>query len=69
MQEKLRREVQSVVGSEEIVTPSHISNMPYLRNCIKETLRYMYISLPCSQYCVHFLPVSDCTLQLQMQEL
>ena len=40
VQEKLRSEVQSVVGTEEVVTPIHINKMPYLRNCIKETLRY-----------------------------
>ena len=38
-QEKLRSEVQQVVGSENIVTPTHISQMSYLRSCIKETMR------------------------------
>ena len=41
VQEKLRSEVQSVVGTEEVVTPIHINKMPYLRNCFKETLRYV----------------------------
>ena len=39
-QERLRREVQGVVGSSDVVTPDHISKMPYLHNCVKETLRY-----------------------------
>ena len=40
VQEKLRSEVLRVVGREEkMVTSTHISNMPYLRSCIKETLR------------------------------
>ena len=40
VQEKLRREVQDVVGEEELVTPQHIQNMHYLRDVIKETMRY-----------------------------
>ena len=40
VQEKLRGEVMAVVGGEETVTPAHINRMPYLRHCIKETLRY-----------------------------
>ena len=39
-QDRLRSEVLAVVGSEEVVTPTHINNMSYLRNCIKESLRY-----------------------------
>ena len=66
VQEKLRREVQSVVGSEEIVTTSHISNMPYLRNCIKETLRY-FTSLH-RVTSLTIMHVSDCTLLVQIQE-
>ena len=34
----LRSEVLRVVGREEkMVTPTHISNMPYFRNCVKGT--------------------------------
>ena len=39
VQAKLRRQIQSVVGDDRVVTPAHISEMPYLRNCVKETLR------------------------------
>ena len=39
VQEKLRSEVQSVMGSDEMVTPAHIQRMPYLRDCFKESLR------------------------------
>ena len=39
VQEKLRSEVQSVVGSDEMVTPAHIHRMPYLRDCFKESHR------------------------------
>ena len=39
VQEKLRREVQDVVGKEEVVTPQHIQDMHYLRDTIKETMR------------------------------
>ena len=39
VQVKLRDEVMQVVGDNEIVTLAHIHSMPYLRNCIKETLR------------------------------
>lgn len=37
-QEKLREEIRSVIGKEEL-TLSHIQKMTYLRNCIKESLR------------------------------
>ena len=40
VQEKLRSEVMGVVGEEKMVSPAHINRMPYLRHCIKETLRY-----------------------------
>ncbi len=39
VQEKLRREVHDVVGTEVRVTPEHIQNLHYLRDCIKETQR------------------------------
>jgi len=39
VQEKLREEVMSVVGQDELVTPQHIQDMQYLRNTIKETTR------------------------------
>lgn len=39
VQEKLRGEVQSVVGSDSTVTPEHIQRMPYIKDCIKETMR------------------------------
>ena len=40
VQEKLRREVQDVVGKEAVVTPQHVQDMHYLRDTIKETMRY-----------------------------
>ena len=39
VQIKLRNEIMKVVGDNEIVTPAYIHSMPYLRNCVKETLR------------------------------
>ena len=39
VQDKLREEVQRVVGDDEVVTPQHIQEMHYLRDCIKETQR------------------------------
>ena len=39
-QEKLRSEVQQVVGDSEMVTPEHVGRMPYLRHVVKETQRY-----------------------------
>ena len=39
-QERLRREVQGVVGSSDVVTPDHIGKMSYLYNCINEIHRY-----------------------------
>lgn len=39
VQERLRSEVQKVVGSEDTVTLDHISKMPFLRDTVKETLR------------------------------
>ena len=40
-QEKLRSEVKQVVGESEIVTPEHVGRMPYLRNVVRETQRYL----------------------------
>lgn len=39
VQERLREEVQRVVGGDQVVTPQHIQDMHYLRDTIKETLR------------------------------
>ena len=46
VQEKVRSEVLKVVGSEDVVTPAHISKMPYLRDTLKETMRYL-VELDC----------------------
>ena len=40
VQDKLRKEVQEVMGQDPLVTPRHIQDMPYLRDTIKETMRY-----------------------------
>ena len=37
--EKLKREVQDVVGNEAVVTTQHIKDMRYLKDIIKETMR------------------------------
>ena len=50
VQERLRSEVQEVVGSADIVTPDHIAKMPYLKNTIKETLRSVKLIY---QYTMH----------------
>ena len=39
VQEKLREEVQRVVGEDAVVTPQHIQDMHYLRDTIKESMR------------------------------
>ena len=39
VQERLRAEVQRVVGEDAVVTPQHIQDMHYLRDTIKETMR------------------------------
>ncbi len=39
VQEKLRAEVQRVVGEDAVITPQHIQNMHFLRDTIKETMR------------------------------
>ena len=40
VQDKLREEVEAVLGEEELVTPKHIQDMHYLRDTIKETMRF-----------------------------
>ena len=50
VQERLRREVREVTGSSDVVTPAHISDMHYMKLCIKETLRY------CNQFALEFCP-------------
>ena len=41
VQERLREEVRRVVGEEKVVTPQHVQDMHYLRDTIKETMRYV----------------------------
>ena len=45
VQERLRSEVQKVVGSEDTVTLDHISKMLFLRDTVKETLRSVITSV------------------------
>ncbi len=40
-QTKLREEVVRVLGSDPVVTPTHIQHMSYMKDCIKETMRYV----------------------------
>lgn len=40
VQDKLREEVQRVMGQDPVVTPRHVQDMTYLRDTIKETMRY-----------------------------
>jgi cytochrome P450 len=40
VQEKLRRVVEEVVGSDELVTPQHIARVPFINDCIRESQRY-----------------------------
>ena len=40
MQKRLYEEVSSVLKPDELATPATLQKMPFLRGCIKETLRY-----------------------------
>jgi cytochrome P450 len=40
VQDRLHKEVTSVLKPGEIATPTTINKMHYLKACIKETLRY-----------------------------
>ncbi|EDO40321.1 predicted protein [Nematostella vectensis] len=57
-QEKLHKEVRSVLGANDCPTSQHISNMPYVTAWLKETLR-MYGTVP---FVTRKLPV-EITLQ------
>lgn len=46
VQNKLRDEIQQAVGPDNIVTPTHINQMPYLRDCIREAQRYVCVPKP-----------------------
>ncbi|XP_003384618.1 PREDICTED: cytochrome P450 27C1-like [Amphimedon queenslandica] len=39
VQDRLREEVNRVVGDSTVITPHHIHHLPYLRSCFKESLR------------------------------
>lgn len=54
-QTKLREEVVSVLGSDSVVTPAHIQDMSFMKDCIKESLRYLFafIALNLIQIKVH----------------
>ncbi|KAK5162733.1 uncharacterized protein LTR77_011216 [Saxophila tyrrhenica] len=41
VQEKVRAEVDSVVGAERLPTIDDYPNLPYVRSCIKESMRWM----------------------------
>ena len=43
VQLRLQEEVDSVVGNSHEITASHIREMPYLKNVLKETLRYIVV--------------------------
>ncbi|XP_011405733.1 PREDICTED: cytochrome P450 27C1-like [Amphimedon queenslandica] len=45
IQERVREELHSVMGSDNLVTPEHIQKMTILRNCVKESLR-LYPTVP-----------------------
>ena len=40
VQKQLYEEVSSVLQPDELATPATLQKMPFLRGCIKETLRY-----------------------------
>ena len=45
MQKQLYEEVSSVLQPDELATPATLHKMPFLRGCIKETLRYGTIKI------------------------
>lgn len=45
VQKQLYEEVSSVLQPDELATPATLHKMPFLRGCIKETLRYGTISI------------------------
>ena len=42
-QEKLYQEIKSVLGDRTEPTPEDISKMPYLKGCVMESFRYLYV--------------------------
>lgn len=39
VQEKLYQDLESVLGNDEEVTPEHLTKLPYLKACLKESMR------------------------------
>ena len=39
VQEKLYQEIESVVRKDEDVTTQHLAKLPYLKACLKESMR------------------------------
>ena len=39
IQEKLYQEVKSVVGKDDDITIQHLAKIPYLKACLKESMR------------------------------
>ena len=44
-QEKLHKEIQSVLGDRKEPSPEDISKMPYLKGCMQESFRYLCIDI------------------------
>ena len=44
--ERLRREIETVVGDEKDITRAHIQRMPYLHNVLKESEKFTPYSQP-----------------------
>lgn len=39
VQEKLYQDLESVLDNDEEVTPQHLTKLPYLKACLKESMR------------------------------
>ena len=40
VQEKVYQEIESILGKDNDVTPSHLAKLRYLKACLKESMRY-----------------------------
>merc|ERR1712045_259796 len=58
IQEKLRKEIEDVIGDSEEVTADHLKELKYIENIINEALR-QYFRFPVQRTCSKDYPVPD----------
>ena len=66
IQAKLFQEIDKAVGNEICITAKHVAKMPYLKACVKESLRYL---IPILVYSINLGILADLRARLGTRAL